>query len=212
MSDTPRISHTVPGPGARLHAPAAERNMAPLTDLLTRFAPRSGRALELASGTGQHVAAFANALPDLIWQPTEPDANRRASIDAWAAGLPNVRPAQDLDACTSGWSAHHIALDLVLAINLLHLVSVCAAKVLVTESARALAPNGCLVLYGPFKRGGALTSDGDRRFDAAIRAAHPGCGYKDDRQIANWLARSGLRAIDTVEMPANNLAFVAGHD
>ena len=46
---------TATGTGARLHAPSAERNAGPIGDLLTRLAPERGRALELASGTGQHA-------------------------------------------------------------------------------------------------------------------------------------------------------------
>ena len=42
-----------PGNGHRLIAPAAERNIGPILDLVIEFAPETGKALELASGTGQ---------------------------------------------------------------------------------------------------------------------------------------------------------------
>lgn len=90
--------------GKRLFAPSAERNTEPLCEILHNVAPRRGKALEIASGTGQHVIAFATCLPELIWQPTEPDADRRASIDAYAAqeNMPNLLPAQPLDAAKPG--------------------------------------------------------------------------------------------------------------
>ena len=71
----------------RLHAPAAERNAAAITGVLTAHAPQQGKALEIASGTGQHVAAWARAMPGLSWQPSEVDSKRRDSIDSWATGM-----------------------------------------------------------------------------------------------------------------------------
>ena len=75
-----RHSQADPGLGARLVAPSAARNLDPLCALLEQFAPSRGRALEIASGTGQHVAGFAARLPGLHWQPSDPDAARRASM------------------------------------------------------------------------------------------------------------------------------------
>lgn len=196
---------------ARLHAPSAARNTPPLVALLRQHAPRSGQALELASGTGEHALAFAEALPGLDWQPTEIDPARRASIDAWAATrrLPNLRPAMALDACAPGWGAAHAGQDLVMLVNLLHLISTPEARTIVAETAQALAPGGRFILYGPFLRDGETTSEGDARFHAALRAADPETGYKDDFDVLDWLHAAGLVLVDLVEMPANNLAFVA---
>jgi len=198
--------------GAKLHAPAAARNAAALTDLLRKHAPHSGTALEIASGTGQHLAAFAAALPGLTWYPTEIDAARRASIDAHVAeaGLTNAAPAAPLDATAPGWGAIQHPKDLIVLINLLHLIAQPQVDTLITETAEALAPGGLLVLYGPFRRAGKLTSAGDAQFDAQLRAADPAIGYKDDLDIARGLSDAGLSPIDSLQMPANNLAFLAG--
>lgn len=142
------------GDGARMVAPAAERNVGVLCDLLEQVAPHKGRALELASGTGQHVSAFAARLPGLRWQPTEVDAQRRASIDAYCEGLDTVAPTQELNATRPGWGAVWAGQDLVVLINLLHLISAPEAATLIAEAAAALAPGGRLVIYGPSRRGG----------------------------------------------------------
>ena len=204
-----------PDAGGKLFAPAAERNAAAILALLTRVAPTSGDALEIASGTGQHVTALAAALPGLSWQPTEIDAARRASIDSHVrdSRLTNLARAIPLDATTPGWASAdggaHGGKALILLVNLLHLISVAEANLLIAEAAAALAPGGIFTAYGPFMRAGKLTSDGDRDFDATIRAQDPEAGYKDDADVIDWLQAAGLTLREAVEMPANNLALVA---
>lgn len=209
LPDTASVAHG--SEDARLYAPAAERNAGPLCDLLARHAPATGPALELASGTGQHVVAFARRLPGFDWQPTEIAAERRASIDAHvaSAGLANVRPALALDATAPGWAAAHSGQALIVLVNLLHLIGAAEARTVIAEAAAAVAAGGRLVLYGPFRRSGELTSAGDAAFHASLVAADPEIGYKDDRDIKDWIRGAGLDLIATVEMPANNLALVA---
>lgn len=198
--------------GGKLTAPSAARNVGPIRDVLLNVAPRSGRALEIASGTGEHVVAFARAMPGLVWQPSEIDAPRRASIDAWVAeaGLPNLRPAVHLDATARGWAVEHAAHDLVVVINLVHLISYAEARSLIREAAAALAPKGKLFVYGPFLRDGQATSDGDARFHASLTAQDPEIGYKDKDEVIAWLRDAGLGAVDVIDMPANNLCLIAG--
>ncbi|WP_299848363.1 DUF938 domain-containing protein [uncultured Roseovarius sp.] len=198
-----------PGDDGRLHAPAAARNAQAIIDLMIRYAPSGGKALEIASGTGQHVAGLARALPALTWQPSEIDAARRGSINSWAAQIPNILPAIPLDATTPGWSVCQADQDLILLVNLLHLISIAETRILITEVARALAPGGRFCLYGPFLRDGITVSDGDASFDASLRAADPEIGYKDVGAVQRWLADSGLRVIATVDMPANNLTLIS---
>ena len=55
------------------HSLAAERNKQPIVQLLRQLLPSQGQALEIASGSGQHVAWFAGQLPGWDWQPSEAD-------------------------------------------------------------------------------------------------------------------------------------------
>src|SRR5687767_9169442 len=102
----------------RRTAPAAERNKETILAVLRRVLPDSGLVLEIASGTGQHVAHFAQALPSLEWQPSDPDPDARSSIAGWTAyqGLPNVRPPLDLDVCSAVWPIDRA--DAVVCINM----------------------------------------------------------------------------------------------
>jgi SAM-dependent methyltransferase len=195
---------------ARLSAPSAVRNRDLIAAELVRLAPERGRALEIASGTGEHVVRFAAAMPGLDWQPTDPDPARRASIAAWAAeaGLGNIRAPLPLDAARPGWAADHGPVDLVVLVNLLHLISVPEAETVLTEVAAVLAPGGLFALYGPFLRDGEATSEGDAAFHASLRAQDPAIGYKDVIDTCATLVAAGLAHVETVAMPANNLFLV----
>jgi SAM-dependent methyltransferase len=194
-----------------LSAPSALRNRDLIAAELVRLAPASGRALEIASGTGEHVIRFAAAMPALTWQPTDPDPVRRASIAAWSAeaGLSNIRPPRDLDAARPGWAAEEpFPTDLVVLVNLLHLISGPEAETVLTEIASVLAPGGIFVLYGPFLRDGEATSDGDAAFHASLKAQDPAIGYKEVIDTCALLVDAGLAHVETVAMPANNLLLV----
>lgn len=170
-----------------------------------------GAALEIASGTGEHVIRFAPAMQHLMWQPTDPDADRRASIAAWAAAepSPNVLPPIALDACAPGWAAQHDAYDFIFLANLLHLVPEAQAQTCLQEIAKALKPGGRAVVYGPFLRDGKTTSDGDAAFDARIKIENPGAGYKDLAWVLDLWADAGLTPAAPQDMPANNLLLSA---
>ncbi len=197
--------------GGKLFAPSAARNLDVLCDLLEQIAPSAGRhALELASGTGQHVVGYANRLPQYNWQPTEAAEDRLHSINAYMeeAALPNVQPAKLLDATAPGWGAQVAPQDLIVLSNLLHLISTTEAQCLIQEAAQALAPGGRLLIYGPFTRGGELTSPGDQSFHASLQAHDPEIGYKDDFDVLDWAEQAWLSPVEVVETPANNLALV----
>ncbi len=199
-----------PTEGAIRHAPSAARNLEPIAAVLARHLPPRGRVLELASGTGQHITEFAARFPGLHWQPSDPDPAARASITARAAQAPrdNLAPPLALNACQPGWATTLDPFDAICLTNLLHLISQPETDILLAETAVALAPGGRFCLYGPFRRGGALVTEGDRAFDASLRAQDPAIGYKDIDSVAATLARHGLTEIARTEMPAGNLMLI----
>jgi len=212
----PTASVTETTPDGRLIMPAALRNITAISDLVAQVieGETTTQALEIASGTGQHILHHAKRHPQITWQPTDVDAERIASINAYAAEAPdgNVLKAQHLDATQPDWSETVPPQGLILLVNLLHLISTDEAQTLIREVGKALKTGGTFVLYGPFMRGGELTSDGDRKFHAELTAADPAIGYKDDFDITDMIHTSGMSLISLVEMPANNLAFIARRD
>lgn len=193
----------------RRHAPSAIRNQAAILDVLRAEAPAKGALLEIASGSGQHAAAGAKTLPGLIWQPTDVNPYNLTSITAWRAHdpRPNLRAPLVLDAASPGWVNDWAAQDMVLIINLLHLIPPDTAAAIIANSARALKKNGKLMVYGPFLRDGQTTSDGDAAFDASLRAQDPTIGYKDLAWVIRHFTTANL-ATRTIDMPANNLMLI----
>lgn len=208
LPDTASVAH--PDAAGRLFAPSAARNADAIVTLAAEMAPKDGRALEIASGTGQHIVELASALPGLQWQPSEIDPQRRESVDARVADamLGNVSTCIDLDATEPGWGMEHSGQDFIVLVNLLHLISAPEARTLITEAATALAPSGVLMIYGPFLRDGELTSEGDAAFHASLQSQDPEIGYKSDFNVLDWGQSVWLDYLDMVEMPANNLAIL----
>jgi SAM-dependent methyltransferase len=190
---------------AKLCAPPVQRNRDHILDVLRRVLPASGVVLEVASGSGEHARYFAEALPGLIFQPSDPDATRRASIDAWADGMANIRPALDLDAA-GDWPA--LLACAVICINMIHISPWEATEGLMRHAAAVLAPGGVLVTYGPYRRGGAHTAPSNAAFDADLRARDPRWGVRDVEAVSECAARHGFAAPEITEMPANNLTLV----
>jgi SAM-dependent methyltransferase len=193
---------------ARLYAPATARNRGPILDVLRRHLPPRGLVLEVASGSGEHVMHFAQAFPDLQFQPSDPDPDARASIDAWRAALAlaNVRPAIALDATAEPWPVE--AADAVLCINMVHIASWAAAEGLVRGAARILPPGGALYLYGPYKRDGRHTAPSNEAFDRSLRAQNPQWGVRDLEAVTAVAEAAGFAEVVTVHMPANNLSLI----
>jgi hypothetical protein len=196
-----------------LHSPAADRNKAPILEQLQRVLPASGVALEVASGSGQHVAHFAAAFSGWCWQPTDVDARSPASIDAWCAGLTNVRPALRLDVLDEASVAALAAalpepVDAVYCANMLHISPWATCAALMQLAARHLAPQGLLVLYGPYLEADVITSPGNLAFDADLRERDPSWGIRQLADVLAQAAQVGLHLRERVAMPANNLLLV----
>lgn len=193
---------------ARRSAPATLRNREPILEVLRRFVPSGARVLEIAAGSGEHACFFAARLPVAEWQPTDPDPDSRASIDAWRAqsGVAALRPALALDVTADPWPVAHA--DAVVCINMIHISPWAATQSLMCGAARVLEPRGALFLYGPYRRFGAHTSASNEAFDASLRARDPLWGVRDLEEVTRVAEGAGLMLEELVAMPANNFSVV----
>lgn len=191
----------------RWHAAAAERNKAPIGSVLERVLPARGEVLEVASGTGQHVAYFARLMRGLVWQPSDPDAElcRAIELRLGEEGLDNVRAPLELDVRREPWPVGRA--DAVLCINMIHVAPWEATGALMRGAGRVLAA-GVLYLYGPYRRHGRHTAPSNAAFDERLRSENPDWGLRDAEAVADAAARCGLALEETIEMPANNLSLV----
>jgi SAM-dependent methyltransferase len=195
-------------PAPRQHAPAAERNREPILAVLHEVLPATGLVLEIASGTGQHVIHFAAALPQLDWQPSDPDAEARGSIAAWTAqsGLANVRAPLDLNVERTPWGIDAAAA--LLCINMVHISPWTATQALFDGASRVLGSGGVLYLYGPYRRHGSHTSPGNEAFDQQLRNRNPAWGLRDMESVVALGEAHGFACGEPVAMPANNFSLV----
>jgi SAM-dependent methyltransferase len=193
-------------------SPAADRNKQPILDVLREVLPARVNALEIASGTGQHVAWFAAALPQWTWQPTDAMPVAMDSISAYIEehGLGNVHPPLVLDVMAPEWLPGAEQFDLIYCANMLHISPWATCAALMQGAARHLTPTGVLVTYGPYLEDGVPTSEGNLSFDQSLRTQDPAWGIRRREEVEQEAARAGLRLRARHAMPANNLLLVWG--
>ena len=200
-------------------SPSAERNKHPIAQLLLQILPAQGTALEIASGTGQHVEWFATQLTGWTWQPTEVHRGALYSIEVRVAQaeLDNVLDPLVLDVRSDHWFADappdSLAtdgplFDLIFCANMLHIAPWDACPALMRGAARHLAPGGLLVSYGPYFENGVTPTPGNVEFDQSLRQHDASWGIRLLADVEHEAARVGLRLVGRHSMPANNLTLV----
>jgi SAM-dependent methyltransferase len=189
---------------------AAERNRAPILEVLQRLLPARASVLEIAAGTGQHAEHFAAAQPQWHWQPTDADASALATIDARCRTWPNVAPALRLDVMAAAWPVAPSSVDVVYAANLLHIAPWPVCRALMAGAARSVRPGGRLLLYGPFRVDGQPTAPSNEAFDTDLKARNPAWGLRRLSDVEHEADAAGLQQQQTIAMPANNLLLAFG--
>ena len=201
----------------RLDAPAFHRNHQAIAGVLAQhLAGRTGAALEVGSGTGQHVVEFGRRFPEITWWPSDLNDAHLKSIEAWRrhAGLPNIRPPRRIDVSDAAWGdviegeSGPDRLCAVFCANVIHIAPWRVAEGLVAGAGRALGNGGMLFLYGPFKRGGRHIAASNEAFDGNLRRGNPDWGVRDIEAVEALANRAGLSLAEMADMPANNLTLV----
>jgi hypothetical protein len=189
-------------------APHVARNTAPILEVLREVLPAKGLVLEVASGGGEQSAAFAEAFPKLLWQPSDPDPAALASIEAWRGhlGLFNLLPAVRLDASAVGWPI--ASAEAMVCINMVHISPWAATEGLMRGASRLLEPGAPLYLYGPYRQQGVPTAPSNEAFDQSLRARNPEWGLRNLEDVTAVAAEHGLALDRVVPMPANNLSVI----
>ncbi len=192
------------------YSAAADRNKQAILDVLVAVLPAQGNALEIASGTGQHVACFASGLPGWAWQPSDAQPDGFGSINAWATeqGVRNVRAPVVIDVMAPNWLPDPQLFDLIYCANMLHIAPWATCAALMHGSAQHLAPGGRLITYGPYLEDGVATAPGNLAFDQSLRERNPAWGIRRIEGVKAQAAKAGLHLLARHTMPANNLLLV----
>jgi hypothetical protein len=198
--------------------PAPERNKAPILDVLRRVLPARGTLLEIASGTGQHVAYFAEQLPHLRFVPSDINLANLESIRAhrdelrsragastgtWAD---NVLEPREIDVRSSEWAVGKV--EAIFCANMIHIAPWSCAVGLLDGVGRNLTVPGVFVLYGPFKVGGKHTAPSNEEFDLTLRARDETWGVRDVEAVEELARAQGLVLDELVAMPSHNQCLV----
>jgi len=189
----------------RLHSEACVRNRKPILEALAGVFDEGARIFEVASGTGQHAAFFAEKRPDWLWQPSDIDPEYMASARAWTDGLGNVAEPVSFDVFEP---TDQGTWDGVFCANMIHLAPPGATPRLVEAAAELLVDGGKFCLYGPFRYRDRDLEPSNERFEAWLRERFAGGGIREFESICEHAERCGMLFERDIEMPSNNHLLV----
>ena len=135
----------------RLYHAHVARNREPILVVLKRVLPASGLVVEIASGSGEHAAFFAKALPGVSWQPTDIDATALASSTAHraAAGASSLLPPLRLDTTAEQWPVERA--DAIVCNNMIYISPWAVTEGLMRGASRILRAAGFFFFMAPTK-------------------------------------------------------------
>jgi cyclopropane fatty-acyl-phospholipid synthase-like methyltransferase len=186
---------------------AAERNKEPILQQLRLLMPGGGKVLEIASGTGQHAVHFAAAMPATTWQPSDCTTADFPSIVARrdAVLMRNVSDPVRLDVMDGSWPVAD-DFDAVVCINMIHISPWATTPALFAGASRHLrADSGMVVLYGPFREGGAHTAPSNETFEQWLKEKDPRFGVRNLEDVDAVARACGFTRTHLARLPANNM-------
>lgn len=197
---------------AKKYAPATQRNRQPILDVLQKLVVSGNNILEVASGTGEHAAFFADQFPDCQWYPSDRDPSLRDSIIAWSKECPtnNLHSPLNIDASTEEWEIENSStqIDFIVNINMIHISPFSACEGLMAGAGRILPSGGILYLYGPYKIQGKHTSSSNEAFDRSLQDRNAQWGVRNLEDVVALAEANSLSLKEVIAMPANNLSVI----
>ncbi|XP_065419001.1 methyltransferase-like 26 B isoform X2 [Chrysemys picta bellii] len=190
-----------------LVSPMAERNKELILEVLADYVDNTSQAfgLELASGTGQHVVHFAQALPNVTWQPSEISPSAHESISAYirATKVQNVKKplAIDVSQPWDQWAGlSQGCCNVIVIINLLHFLAQ-GLEVLFQGVGQLLKPGGVCLIYGPFAINGIISPECNVELEEKLQERNPAWGLRDVEELRQLATPNALRLERMLEMP-----------
>jgi len=195
------------------YSEACERNKDVILAVLKEHLSHAKQVLEIGSGTAQHAAHFAAALPYLNWQTSDQSvylSGVQARVKSTA--LANLLAPFELDVIQADWLANAPdqtqKYDAVFTANTLHIMSWQNVEAVFSNITSVLSEKALLIIYGPFKYQGQFTSQSNEQFDVMLRQRDPHSGIRDFEQINQLAEAQGFELLQDSVMPANNQCLV----
>lgn len=185
------------------YAESCDQNRDPILKVLRPLLASCSAVLEIGSGTGQHAVYFAEAMPQLVWLPSDRRENL-PGIRSWReeARLPNMQGPVELDVTQAAWP--EVEVQAVFSANTAHIMGWPEVEALFRGVGETLPREGLFLLYGPFNYNGKYTSDSNRHFDVWLKARDPRSAVRDFEALDQLAAQAGMQLQEDIAMPANN--------
>lgn len=174
----------------------------------------SGNALEIGSGTGQHIVHFAKYFVKWQWQPSDIEQGYLESISyhIHEARLGNIDQPLVIDVTksTNNWDIkiEREYFDLILNINMVHITPFECAVGLFSIAGKLLKIGSKLVMYGPFAINGVLSPESNIRFDKILKNENNSWGIRDIKEMEQLAYNNHLKLVEQLDVPSNNKILV----
>ena len=199
----------------KLIYPAADRNKEPILSVLQKYIRRGPDQifLEIASGSGQHVAHFAPHFPHIVFHTSEYEPRLLESIAAHAYVFSNVKDPLRIDITTDfrTWGDgifKEASIDYIYNANMMHISPYQCSISLFENSGKLLKDNGILFTYGPYAIDGQIKPESNVNFNKSLKLQDPSWGIRDITDLKELAAKNSIELIDIVDMPANNKTLI----
>ena len=194
--------------GARMLSPTANRNKAPIGEVLTSYLPQGAKVLEIASGSGEHAVHMCGLRADISWQNSDPDEVSRASQDDWASARPGqILASLPLNMTEEMWWRDLGKYDVIYCSNMIHIAPWEAALGLVKGGGKLLKPKGQFCLYGPFLEG-TDTATSNLEFSERLKARNSDWGVRKLSDVKHIFSEQRFNLIARIVMPKENRLLI----
>ncbi|XP_064097654.1 methyltransferase-like 26 [Macrobrachium nipponense] len=205
---------------AKVVEKAAENNKEPIFKVLEKVIPEKFggdanlSALEISSGSGQHVVYFAERFPKISFQPSDIEDRCIKSIKEYIseAKLENVKEPLviDISKPLSEWSSTvaEKSVDVIININMVHITPWKCAEGLFAAAGKLLKAGGIMATYGPYAIHGEITPESNVSFNESLKAKNAEWGLRDIDDLEKEAKNNGLTFDAMFDMPANNKTLI----
>lgn len=194
--------------GGRLFSPTAGRNKTAIGEVISPYIAEGATVLEIASGTGEHGAYMCGLRPDIIWQPSDPNAESRVSQNDWALDCDGrMLPSLEIDTTLADWTKNLSDFDVIYCANMIHIAPWEAALGLVQGAGKLLNKGASFILYGPFLEG-EETAESNLQFNISLKSRNASWGVRNLDAVKHIFSEAGFTYEARIVMPKENRTLI----